>query len=194
MSTDRVSRLPLQGMTLFLTALATLVCELAIADAEASLFQTLATTVAWLSAMLIAWMALSRWSSKARSFPVLGAVAFVCLQLLPFGWELVSAAVSGQSRPLEIVLVASFRNAGLGLAAFCVWPICLRLAGVASLFLVLFAASLAPDAYILAIVGVYAVAASLWLMMGHWSGLGQSTDPGVKAARPSPPRWRFRAF
>ena len=73
--------------------------------------------------------------------------------------------------PVELQMVFALRNLGLGLAAFAVWPLCLRLASVVSLFLILFAVSLTGHPAVLWLLGLYSATGSVWLMLVYWARL-----------------------
>jgi hypothetical protein len=69
-------------------------------------------------------------------------VPLLLLTAAPFFIEPLRRRWTGDGYPLELQMVFGLRNLGLGLAACAVWPLCLRLACVVSLFLILFAISL----------------------------------------------------
>jgi transglutaminase-like putative cysteine protease len=99
---------------------------------------------------------------------------FILLLLLsaaPFVIEPPRREWAGDGYPLELQMVFALRNLGLGLAVFAVWPLCLRLACVVSLFLILFAVTLTAHPAILWLLGLYSAAGSVWLMLVYWSRL-----------------------
>jgi transglutaminase-like putative cysteine protease len=125
-----------------------------------------------------------------RPAPVAGPPAAVTLLVLlgllalPFVLEPVRGRVLGSEQPLELLMLASFRNLGLGLAALSAWPRYLKLAGLVSLFLVLFASSLGEGALVMGLTGAYVGAGGLWLMLLYWDGLGHGLRTEVRARRP----------
>ena len=80
------------------------------------------------------------------------------------------------------------RNLGLGLAALGHWSPATPLAVLASLFLDLIAAALGDDPVVLALVGVFSLAGTLWLVDAHWSRLPWAviTPVGRRATRRRP--------
>jgi transglutaminase-like putative cysteine protease len=71
-------------------------------------------------------------------------------------------------------MVFALRNLGLGLAAFAVWPLCMRLACIVSFFLILFAVSLTSQPAVLWLLGFYSTLGSVWLMLVYWTSLRRS--------------------
>lgn len=101
------------------------------------------------------------------------SVFFVLLLLAvaPFLVEPLLRWWTSEGNPLELQMVYALRNLGLGLAAFAVWPLCLRLACIVSLFLILFAVTMTEHPAVLWLLGLYSAAGSVWLMLVYWSGL-----------------------
>ena len=93
------------------------------------------------------------------------------LALAPFGVEPLRRNWTGDGYPLEIQMVCSLRNVGLGLAICAGWLLCLRLACVTSLFLILFSASMTNHPAVMVVLGMYTATGSIWLMITYWSGL-----------------------
>ena len=77
-------------------------------------------------------------------------------------------------------MVFALRNLGLGLAAFAVWPLCLRTACVVSLFLMLFAVTLTTHPVLLWLLGLYSATGSVWLILVYWARLRRA---GSRASR-----------
>jgi hypothetical protein len=102
---------------------------------------------------------------------------FLLLLLLaatPFVVERLRRQWTGEGYPLELQMVFALRNVGLGLAAFAVWPLCLRSACVVSLFLMLFAVTLTAHPAVLWLLGLYSATGSVWLMLVYWADLRRS--------------------
>lgn len=78
----------------------------------------------------------------------------------------------GAGLPLELRLVHALRALGIGLAAFAAWPRALRLAGVVSLFNMLFVSAIGDQAPIPYLLAAYAVIGGAWLLAGHAARLG----------------------
>jgi hypothetical protein len=169
----------LRHVTLVLTALATAVVELALADVDAPPFVPVAMTVGWLAlALAVAWYVGrfvtapdSRGCGTGHKPAPVAAAILVALLVLPLLVEAVRGGLRGQANPLELVLLGCGRNLGLGLAALAAWPLCLRLAALVSLFMVLVGSSLASGPVVVALLGAYVAAGCCWLMLLYWSGL-----------------------
>ena len=84
----------------------------------------------------------------------------------------------------EVNLMSALRNLGLGLAAMAHRPVYARLSALVSLFLVTVASSVGGEAgmAVLAPVGGFAVAGTLWLMLVYWKGLGPEIGRGAGVA------------
>ena len=102
---------------------------------------------------------------------------FIVLAVLPFLPIPLSLSES-PSMPLELKMLSAFRNLGLAMATMSMRPLFLRLAGLISLFLVLFSASLSQENWTGLIIGCYSGLGGLWLMLVYWQGL-----PGASGAR-----------
>lgn len=158
--------------TLALTAVSTLIIELAIAEPDRPRATTLGATLGLLLAptLLAAWvLGRSRYSrTRLGSSAVLGILGVFSLPALA---QVGAGVFGGRGAPLEIVLLAMLRNLGLSLAALAHRRSCARLAALVSLFLVLVGASLADDHLVLGLVGLHALTGTLWLMQAYWEGL-----------------------
>jgi protein-glutamine gamma-glutamyltransferase len=99
------------------------------------------------------------------------SLLILLLSAAPFVIEPLRRRWTGDGYALEFQMVFALRNLGLGLAAFAVWPLCLRCACVVSLFLILFAASLTNHPALLWLIGLYSAMGSVWLMLVYWSGV-----------------------
>ena len=86
---------------------------------------------------------------------------------------------------VEVTLLAALRNMGLGLAALAHWSFYARLSALVSLFLTTVASSIGGEAGIavLAPVGGFAVAGTVWLMLVYWKGLGLGAGQVPEARR-----------
>jgi protein-glutamine gamma-glutamyltransferase len=174
---DRQHRV-IRGATLAMTALATASVELGIAEPDRSTIASLAVA----AAMMIPVLALGwylgrsvRWRHNliGRSGEVspLIVVALLVLLALPFVLEAGRAFWFGSGRTLEVLLLASVRNLGLGLAALSRRTAFLRMSALVSLFLVAVSSAMAEGATMIVIVVLFAAAGSLWLMRSYWSAL-----------------------
>ena len=174
--------------TLAMAALATAALEQAVLEPGHSRGLALAFTLGVLvaPALAAAWYVAGRGGSTVtgRSGPALFA-ALLALFALPFACAGARLVLTGRCAMPEVTLLAALRNLGLGLAATADRPVYARLSALVSLFLVTVALPLGGDAgaAVLAPVGGFAVAGTLWLMLVYWNGLGPVVGPGYTARR-----------
>jgi hypothetical protein len=109
--------------------------------------------------------------SESRVPPRFVLFLMLVLVAAPFVVEPFRRRWTGDGYPLELQMVFALRNLGLGLAACAAWTLCLRLAGVVSLFLMLFAISMTDHPGVLTLLGLYSAAGSVWLMLTYWTSL-----------------------
>ena len=111
--------------------------------------------------------------------------ALVTLFALPFAWEGGRLAFGGRAAMAEVALMGALRNLGLGLAATAHLRVYCRLSALVSLFLVTVAASVGGDGglAVLAPVGGFALAGTLWLILVYWEGLGLGATIGAGQRR-----------
>lgn len=108
----------------------------------------------------------------------------VCLLISPFVMETMRESVHLEPRPFEVQMLAAFRNLGLALAVLSTHLVCLRMAGVVSLFLMLFAISLADGWQVLVPLAAYAAAGVWWLTLVYWMGLRTASGASTTSHRP----------
>ncbi len=159
---------PVRRAAFALAALSAFAVEVAAADLR-PLAQSLGLAGVWVAlAALAAWLAPVPSGPRPPGwlFPVM-----LGLGALPFAVEPLRREWTGDGYALELQMVCGLRNVGLGLAACAVWPACQRLAGVVSLFLTLFAAAMSNHPAVMALLGLYTAAGSVWLTLSHWAGL-----------------------
>lgn len=187
-------------ITLGLISLATILLELAVAEPGRAPWLCVLTALGLLviPAWALAWLLDRRGRSASRSRirgpqatsrhpdqPQATTVFFLfVLFALPFLNQLAHILLSGRGLMLELVLLAALRNLGLGLGVLAFRPVMARLGAVISLFLVLGAASLGEGHWILMLLGLYAITATLWLMLIHWNGIAASTE--MERVKPLP--------
>lgn len=161
-----------QSLVLILSALATATLELAMAEPGSSRALAPAKAVALLVPVLAtAWYRGRRGSGAEGPRPA-AVGGLLALFLLPLAIEAGRLALRGRAAPLEVPLLAALRNLGLGLAAFAGWRPGATLAALVSLFVILVASALGDGPWVLAMVGGYALAGTLWLMRAYWCRLG----------------------
>ncbi|MGE3818105.1 MAG: transglutaminase domain-containing protein [Isosphaeraceae bacterium] len=167
-----------RATTWVLTALATGAAELALAEPGRPAAVSLAVA-AGLCALALgahAWIGRpARAQTATRGWVV---AALLVLFLLPFLAEGIRLLRVGHAQMLELVLLAVLRNLGLGLAVLARSLSFRRLAALVSLFLILVASPVAEGPVVLGILGAYAFAGSLWLMLAYWRGLPRSITAG----------------
>jgi protein-glutamine gamma-glutamyltransferase len=121
-------------------------------------------------------------AAGAFHLPLRFTIVLTGLVLFPFLLEPMREHFGAEGRPLEVRMLAGFRNLGLGLAALAAWPVCLRLACLVSLFLMLFAVILADHWRVLPLLGVYGVAGVAWLSLAYWERLRVPETAGAGGA------------
>jgi protein-glutamine gamma-glutamyltransferase len=160
----------IRRVTFVLLALAAVAVEVAACDGR-SVFQSVGLAMIWISiAALVGWFVPTP-ADPWKTPPIRIFVLLVVLASLPFAVEPLRRDWTGDGYPLEIQMVCGLRNVGLALAACAGWLLCQRMAGVVSLFLVLFSAAMTNHPVVLTILGLYAAAGSGWLMLAYWGGL-----------------------
>jgi protein-glutamine gamma-glutamyltransferase len=180
----------LTRLTFALTALAALTVACAESDAASIVAPLTEAVVAVVLALALRWCINRRCSNpEPRTGAPPGSPepffvpALFALIILPWAVEPLRTWLTGDGRPTEWLFLLGLRNVALALGALACWPRCLRLAGLASFFVVLFAVSLGEGAALLTSSGVYLLAAGVWLLRLNWQ------DRGVAAvSRTQPPR------
>jgi hypothetical protein len=124
-------------------------------------------------------------SADQRHLPRWATLALALLLLAPLALEPLLRRVTGNGQPLELQMVGGLRAIGVGLTALAAWPLCLRLAGVVSLFLLLFVTAMGDQRPIPWLLAAYAAVGSLWLMLAYSSRARFTaesvTEPGAAA-------------
>jgi len=170
------SRVPvrLQWLTIALMAVAGLAAERAFTLPDDSA----APGVACLAVLAALSFAVNYYLRCIDARPLSAQLLFTMLLAL------LAAPFCFADSPLEVKLLAAFRNLGFALAALSIWGLFVRLSGLASLFLVLFASCLALSPGISVVLSIYAAIASVWLMLVHWNTLCQES-PHAAVALPT---------
>jgi len=176
-----------QRLAWLLALLASLTFEVSAADGERP---------AWAIALLmlgealvvlcLAWIA-RRSDSQAADDASSRLIPILCLAFMPFVAELLVRGATRTMLPLELLLLAGFRNAVLSLAAFSHRPSCQRLCCSLSTFLTIFASALSAQLWLHGLVVVFAIVGIWWLMGTYWETLqGRLT---ASSERELPRRW-----
>ena len=160
-----------RGLTMIVLALASASVEIAAEDTR-PVHLSLLRSLAWIALPCALRILLPSPKDPGKRPPLWVNVLIVAGGLLPIVLEPVFRTVWGSGNALELLLVFSLRNLGLGLAAAGAWRSCQRLAAIISLFLVLFASAMSNNEVVMAILVLYGCAGSAWLMHEYWSGMG----------------------
>ncbi|HVX15614.1 MAG TPA: transglutaminase domain-containing protein [Pirellulales bacterium] len=134
-------------------------------------------------ALAIRWRIDAGWPFPGQTVPARYVVALTFFSFLPWVVEPARAWLTGERHPFEWLLLLGLRNLALALAALAHLPICLRLAGLASFFVVLSAASIGEGRALLLPAAAYLFASGAWLLQLNWQGRGTAA-----VARPAPSR------
>lgn len=159
----------LQRATLIMVALATMILQLALWNAQQRPWLQFGELACAVVVALAAgrWL---RWEQRGRIHPLM-VVSLIVLWLMPPIAEPLLRGVFGIGNPWELLVVVSLRNTMLGLAAVRNHPACQRLACCASFFLTLFAFMLQFNFASSVLVGLYAIVAMWWLIGSYWERL-----------------------
>ena len=161
---------PVRRVTFLLVALAAVAVEVAAADTR-PVRQSVGLALVWVALGALGAALAPLPADPGRKPPFGVGVILLALGLAPLAIEPLRRDWTGEGYPLELRLVAGLRNVGLGLAACGGWVACVRLAGVVSLFLILFAAAMSNHPAVMVALGSYSAAGSIWLTLVYWTGL-----------------------
>lgn len=183
-------------VTLFMMVTSTVALELAVAEPDRAIRHVVLTSLGMLVApTLVLGLVFDRGSWSARRHGAVGhtpvltpfvVVLLLGIFLLPEVDALVRFLWQRRPAMLEVLLLASLRNLGLGLAVLSRRPVCSRLCALISLFLILVAASLGEGRLLLALVGLHAVGGTSWLMLAYWKRLDSLDREEASAPRSVP--------
>ncbi|MCA9115448.1 MAG: transglutaminase domain-containing protein [Planctomycetaceae bacterium] len=112
-----------------------------------------------------------RWNSPTGELSPVQLPLILLLGAAPFLLNPLDRLLTGEGRPLELLMLAGFRNASLTLAAVALTPALQRTAAALSVFLVLFCVSLGDDPFLLVLLFVFTLSGVGWLMGSYWSTL-----------------------
>jgi hypothetical protein len=157
----------LQVLTLMLMVLAAAMMEVAFTLPGQPLWPGLAALAGGGAVLIALNRLLDR--GKQTSIPALAVLGTSLFVLAPFLPLPTFTDNSGIGFPLELRALTAFRNLGLALAVLSRWLPFLRLSGLISLFLVVFASCLSLNHAIRPLIGVYAALGSCWLMLVYWT-------------------------
>ena len=184
------------GGTMLLAILAATSLEVARTEAHGFCPAVLAGIIALFATMWI----FRRWLKASESSDILGSrkpvapfVAtggLIVATTIPLVVEVACAAALGHDQPLEFYLHAWFRNLMFGLIVMPSRFGFQRLGGLASLFLLVFASSLATSVARWIIVVLYAAVGTWWLTSMYWRPLDHCLAATNSSAKPQASRWR----
>lgn len=172
-----------------LALLATLTLEVAAADGERPAW-TIVLTVA-IEAGITAVLGLLAWrfdpatdvAGKSRMIWILS------LATAPFIAEILFRSAMNTMLPLELLLLAYFRNGVLALTAFSYRDDCQKMCCSLSTFLIIFASAVSSQLWLHGLVVIYAIAGIWWLMGTYWESLQGRLAP--TSIREMSRRWLF---
>jgi len=156
----------LQWATLLLMAITYFAVEVACQlDGVPSTSGLIFALVVFPTAWIIGRLLMRRTSVSTSSLPR-WCTAMLCLLLCgPVLTEPLIRAWTEEGLPLELQLVYGLRNVGIGLAALAFWPICLRLSGIVSLFLMVAVTAMAEHGPIPWFLAAYVAMGVVWLIL-----------------------------
>lgn len=152
-----------------LASLATVMFQIAVASEE----QLLVTAITILCEAAVAgglacW---ANWLIRRGRFVASRATLVVCLISGFYAVEIL-IRISTRSVPtLEVLLLIYFRNAVIVLAAFSADRDCRRVCCSISTFLAIFSSTLSHQVWLHALVALYAIGGTGWLMVSYWESL-----------------------
>lgn len=121
--------------------------------------------------MVAAYHLLSRYGQRGLQLGRAASSLLVGFALLPLPIEVIQHALWGSGHPLEVLLLAGFRNLACGLAVISYLPVYNRVCGVISLFLMIFASCITDELFVHVLVVTYALFGVCWLMGQYWDSL-----------------------
>jgi hypothetical protein len=185
--------------------LATLAVELSAAEPGAWVVEPLAWSGLALAIAWLAWFGFRRIGRGSGAWLVrLLIVGLAVVFALPTIALPLHAQLFGHGLPFELRLLYGLRNVGLALLAIAGsresigcradgalsrrGPACDQLAAIVSLFMVLFACTMADDGalgrLLFAAVAGYATVGSFWMLLGYWQETGRSVASSMRRRPP----------
>ena len=160
-----------QRLAWLLAMLASLTFEVAVADGECSAWAIALLMIGQAVAVLcFGWIA-RRVDSRAAGEASSRLIPILCLAFVPFVVELLVRGSTQTMLPLELLLLAGFRNVVLVLATFSHRASCQRMCCSLSTFLTIFASALSTQLWLHGLVVVFAIIGIWWLMGTYWETL-----------------------
>ncbi len=167
--------------------LATLAAEVVIGDGAKSRGVIALTMLVYSGLILLGRRLAMRWRNRSAELPLAIGPIVVGSALLVVVVEVIRRQVWETGYALEVLLICGFRNVALVLAAFSVWPRVERLAGSASLFLMLFSVMAGDDPFLYFVLFAFTLVGSWWLMSRYWNSLAGRMADETRSDRPL--RW-----
>ncbi len=168
-----------QAWMIGLIGMASLGLELSLLPAGTSIWRSLLPTCGVLGLGLF----LSRLLPKQPPLGLRGTILLWMFVLLPWFLEPIDREWRGIGLPNEVLGILALRNAGIALAVTPGRPRWWQLAGITSVFLLLFAMCLGSRPGLLVVLGLYAVTGVFALGWRYWSSLG-TFAPLTRLERP----------
>ncbi|MFO1044468.1 MAG: transglutaminase-like domain-containing protein [Planctomycetaceae bacterium] len=154
-----------------LAFLATLTLEIAAADGERPAWTIALTVVIEASVVFILSLIARRFDPSTDVATRLRKVWILCLAMAPFIAEILIRGATNTMLPLELLLLALFRNGVLSLAVFSFRQDCQKMCCSMSTFLIIFASAVSSQFWLHGLVVAYAIVGIWWLMGSHWESL-----------------------
>jgi transglutaminase-like putative cysteine protease len=158
-------------LALLLALLATLLFETVSGDGERSVTLIALIVAGELAAVVGLGFIARRWEGVAFQEGRSRLVWVLCLATAPFVVEVLIRSTTNGMLPLELLLLAHFRNTVLALSVFAYRPDCQRMACSLSTFLAIFASALATQLWLHGLVVAFALVGIWWLMGTYWETL-----------------------
>lgn len=154
-----------------LALLATLTLEVAAADGERPAWK-IVLTIAIEAGIAGALGLLARRFDPATDAAGKSRMIWILsLATAPFIAEILVRSAMNRMLPLELLLLAYFRNGVLALMAFSYRDDCQKMCCSLSTFLIIFASAVSSQLWLHGLVVIYAVAGIWWLMGSYWESL-----------------------
>ncbi|MDB5341636.1 MAG: transglutaminase domain protein [Schlesneria sp.] len=158
-------------LALIQALLATSVLEIGAGDADQSTRIIVLTLAFEMSIVLVGGLMAHQWDIGAGVSSRPRLIWIVSLAIGTFFIEVAARSSANAMLPLELLLLAGFRNATLALAIFAHRQDCQRMCCSLSTFLIIFASTLASQLWVLLLVVVFAIIGIWWLMNTYWQSL-----------------------
>lgn len=159
------------GLTWLLVLLATLALEIASTDGDRPAWTIAITLVMQILTVAILHIVVRKLDSKVDLFGKSSAIPILLLASIPFIIELFVRGATDSMLPLELLLLAWFRNGVLSLAVFAHRRVFQQMCCSLSTFLMIFASALSTQIWLHGLVVAFTVIGIWWLMGSYWDSI-----------------------